>query len=278
MVPILTSERALVGLSSLILLLWLELARPFRPIVDHRWRRYAINGFIMGSNALILSVFLGGLLIAAYQTFELHRTGLLRLMGIDAWWNVCLSVIVLDGVTYAWHRAYHGIPVMWRMHRVHHSDRDVDVTTSGRFHLTEMVLSALFRLGVIAALGANLASVVMFEIVFGVFNQLEHSNLQLPEAVDRPLRALFVTPAMHRVHHSQEVAHTNSNYGTIFSVWDRLCGTYRVEANQRVLTLGLPEYQRHDDVAFGKVLALPFGPPCGAGHRWDRRLQPQGGT
>lgn len=267
MVPVWSGQRVVLGIGGLLVLLLAEAVWPFRPPVDSRWRRYRINVCIMGSNALCLSVLVGGLLVAAYQSFELRRVGIMHALGLSPWWNVAVTVVLLDGVTYAWHYAYHHVACMWRMHRVHHSDRDMDVTTSGRFHLTEMMCSALFRLVVIAACGANLASVVIFEAVFGLCNQLEHSNVQLPAQWDRALRTVCVTPAMHRVHHSERVEHTNANYGTIFSVWDRLCGTYRCVTDQRELTLGLPEYQRPDDVTFGQVLRMPFGPPCGAGHR-----------
>ena len=245
-----------------LLLILLETVRPFRPRVESRWRRYLINFFIGGSNALLLSVLLGGLIIAAYRAFELQRVGLLHALGLGGWWNAAATVVCLDGVTYVWHRAYHQVPVMWRMHRVHHSDRDLDVTSSGRFHLMEMGFSALFRVGVIAALGCGVAGVVIFEIIFGAANQLQHSNLRIPEPFETWLRAVFVTPDMHRIHHSQVSAETNSNYSTIFSWWDRLCGTYRFGMDQRALVIGLPEYPAAADVALPKVLAMPFGPPC----------------
>ncbi|MBI3320122.1 MAG: YbhB/YbcL family Raf kinase inhibitor-like protein [Candidatus Omnitrophica bacterium] len=267
MVPLLTSTRGLIGVGGLLGLLLVEQLRPFRHPVDQRARRYATNLFITGSNTLVLSVLLSGVIVGAYQRVESFHVGLLHRLGIGSWWNAFLTVAWLDGVTYVWHRAYHGVPLMWRMHRVHHSDLDLDVTTSGRFHLTEMGLSALFRLGVIALWGPTVAGVVLFEIVFGLFNQLEHANLQFPESLDRRLRWIFVTPAMHRVHHSQRPEHTNSNYSTIFSWWDRLFGTYRVVDEQRALTIGLPDYPGRQDVTFGKVLAMPFGPPCRAGRR-----------
>ena len=262
MVPVLTVERAMIGVGGLFLLLLIETVLPFRSRVESRRKRYAINFIIAWSNALILSVLLGGVIIGAYHTFELHRIGLLYRMGIHSWGNVLVTVVALDGVTYFWHRAYHGLPIMWRMHRVHHSDLDVDVTTAGRFHLTEMVLSAVFRLIVIASLGASLASVVIFEIIFGALNQIEHANLRVPEPFETWLRWVFVTPDMHRIHHSQEQGHTNSNYSTIFSWWDRLFGTYQFGDNQARLTIGLPEYQEPETVRFGNVIAMPFGPSC----------------
>ena len=262
MVPVFTVERGFIGAAGFILLLLVESVCPFRPRVESRWRRYALNLFIGGSNALLLSVLLGGLIVSVYHAFELQRVGMLYRFGIDSWANVVLTVIALDGITYFWHRAYHGIPLMWRMHRVHHSDRDLDVTTSGRFHLTEMVLSAVFRIVVIAALGASVASVVMFEIIFGVSNQLEHANLSFPEPFETWLRWVIVTPDMHRIHHSQVHEETNSNYSTIFSWWDRFFKTYRFGADQQRIVIGLPEYGAAEDVTFGNVLAMPLGPPC----------------
>ncbi len=255
-------ERSVIAVGGFVLLLLLEAVWPFRRPVESRWRRYAINLFIIGSNALVLSVVLGGLVVSCYRAFDLHRFGLLYRLGLEGWGNVLATIMTLDGVTYVWHRAYHQVPLMWRMHRVHHSDRDFDVTTSGRFHLTEMVLSAGFRLMVIAALGASLASVVIFEIVFGLANQVEHSNLHIPEPFETWLRSVFVTPDMHRIHHSQVTAHTNSNYSTIFSWWDRLFRTYRFGEAQQALVIGLPEYAQSSDVTLGHVLAMPFGPPC----------------
>ena len=266
MVPVLTVERGVVGVGGFALLLLIESVWPFRPCVESRRRRYAINLFIAGSNAFLLSALLGGAIVSVYHSFELHRFGLLHRLGITSWWNAALTVVFLDGVTYAWHRAYHGLPMMWRMHRVHHSDRDLDVTTSGRFHLMEMTLSAIVRLGVIIIWGASVGSVVLFEIVFGLLNQLEHANLHLPWRFDQALRWVFVTPDMHRIHHSQVPEHTNSNYSTIFSWWDRLCGTYRFGEDQQTLAIGLPEYRHPEDVSLRSVLVMPFGPPCGAGH------------
>ncbi len=262
MVPIFTAERGIIGLAGFILILLAESVWPFRKPTQSRWRRYLINLFIGLSNALLLSVVLGSAIIACYHHFELKRFGLFYRLNVPDGWNVTLTVLFLDGLTYLWHRAYHGVGFMWRMHRVHHSDRDLDVTSSGRFHLTEMVFSAFFRLAVIAFLGASVASVVIFEIIFGVTNQLEHSNLRIPEPFETWLRTVFVTPDMHRIHHSEIKQHTNSNYSTIFSFWDRLFGTYRFGENQQTLVIGLPEYPAAKDVILEKVLMMPFGTSC----------------
>jgi len=115
---------------------------------------------------------------------------------------------------------------------------------------------------VIALWGANVASVVLFEVLFGLFNQLEHANLSLPEPLETWLRGVVVTPDMHRIHHSERPEHTNSNYGTILSCWDRWFGTYHFGEDQRALRAGLPEYPDRASVSFGRVLAMPFGPAC----------------
>jgi len=265
--PVLTVERAVIGIGGFALLLLLEAVRPYRRPVDSRWRRYCINLCILGSNALVLHVLLGSLIVAAHQAFALHRTGLLYVLGLNGWANALMTVVMLDGVTYGWHRAYHTVPLMWRMHRVHHSDLDLDVTSSGRFHLMEMVLSACFRLAVIAVLGATLASVIVFEIAFGLLNQLEHANLRLPPRLDAAIQWVVVTPDMHRIHHSQELAHTNSNYGTIFSLWDRWGSTYRRDVDQAKIVMGLPEYPTRRDVSLARVFAMPLGPSCEAARR-----------
>lgn len=258
----LSQARLIAAAGGFVLLLLMEAVWPFRKPVESRRRRYVINFFILGSNALLLNIVLGSLVVSSFQLFESRRLGLLRAFDVTGWINALSTVVVLDGITYLWHRAYHTVPVMWRMHRVHHSDLDLDVTSSGRFHLTEMILSALFRLAVIAALGASFAGVVIFEITFCVANQIGHSNIRIPQPVEDWLRTVFVTPDMHRIHHSQEKIDTNSNFSTIFSWWDRLFGTYRFGMNQQSLVIGLPEYSRPADVALEKVLVMPFGAPC----------------
>ena len=258
----LTAQRTVIGVGGLLVLLLLEQWVPFRRPVERYWPRLLRNLAIAGGNTLVLSIFLGGLLLSAYQALELRRVGMLHVLGVGGWVNILASVVLLDGFTYAWHRAYHRVPLMWRLHRAHHSDLDLDVTSAGRFHLFEMALSALVRLGVIAAIGADAASVVIFEIVFGLANQIEHANVHLPPQLDDWLQWIVVTPDMHRIHHSQRPEHTNSNFSTIFSWWDRLCGSYRAIQDQHSLVIGLSEYARPEHVILPRVLAMPFGPPC----------------
>lgn len=251
-------QRVWIGVAGFIVLLLLEQRFAFKPFVSPRFKRYAANFGIFGINALFLSFGLSGILLTSHRQFDLQQWGVLRWLDAPLWMNIIASVVILDGVTYFWHRAYHRIPLMWRMHRVHHTDLDLDVTSSARFHPTEMILSAFFRLGVIALLGAEFAAVLIFEIIFGAFNQFEHANLKLPDAWDRRLRWIFVTPDMHRVHHSRVRAETNSNFATIFSIWDRCFGTYNQVEDQTKLRIGLEEYPNFEDVALVPALRMPF--------------------
>lgn len=246
--------------------LWgLELWRPFKPWTDRRLPRYARNLFLAAINALALEVALGGAIVAYTSWLQSRGIGLLPWLGAGLALNTLASIVVLDFATYLWHWAYHEVPVMWRLHRPHHSDRDLDVTSATRFHLAEILLSTIYRMGVVALLGPSVAGVAAFEASLLAFAQMQHSNLRLPGDWDRRLRRVFVTPDMHRVHHSEVKGHTNSNYSTVFSWWDRLFKTYNVEGiDQEGIRIGLPEYSKPEDVTLLKVLAMPFGPACGS--------------
>ena len=180
--------------------------------------------------------------------------------------SVVMSVVVLDFIIYAQHVLMHKIPVFWRLHRVHHVDLDFDVTTGGRFHPVEIVLSMLIKFGSILLLGAPAVAVVIFEVLLNATAMFNHSNVRLPLAVDSILRLFLVTPDMHRVHHSALRMETDSNYGFNLPWWDRLFGTYRAQprAGHRAMTIGL-ENIREQKLCVNLVgmLKLPFIQPAG---------------
>ena len=246
-------------------LLALEQWRPFKPRVDLVLRRYARNIFLSVTNQFILELTLTGAAVAWMAWLAGRGWGLMNVLRLPTAASAFLSVLFFDLATYAFHKAYHEVPLMWRLHRVHHADLDLDVTSASRFHAAEILLSTLYRMALMPLWGPSLASVAVFETALLAAAQVQHSNLRLPGDWDRRLRAVFVTPDMHRVHHSVVKEHTNSNYSTIFSWWDRLFGTYNVEGiDQRSLVIGLPEYRRAEDVTLGRLLVLPAGPACGA--------------
>ncbi|MBI4051674.1 MAG: sterol desaturase family protein [Elusimicrobia bacterium] len=254
--------RSGLALGGLLVLLGIENKFPFKTCVEPKLRRYWINFFIAGSNALIVNVLLGGIVVAYTRMLYNQGFGLMSYYGVGPFWNIVFSIVFLDFATYAWHMAYHRWPFLWRLHRVHHSDRDLDVTTASRFHLGEILLSTVYRLFLYPLWGPSVSAAALFEMLLLLAAQFQHSNLKLPGFLEDTLRLWFVTPDMHRVHHSEVRDHTNSNYSTVFSVWDKLFGTYRMDVSQEQIKIGLPEYQTSEDVSLGKLLTMPLGPAC----------------
>lgn len=173
-----------------------------------------------------------------------------------------IALLVLDFVIYGQHVLTHYWSPLWRLHKVHHADRDFDVTTAIRFHPIEIALSMGLKMLVVIALGPAAGAVIVFEILLNGTALFNHANLALPNGVDRALRRIIVTPDMHRVHHSVIRAETNSNFGFNLSVWDRLCGTYcaQPELGHQNMTIGLPEYRDARPSRLLWSLALPFQP------------------
>jgi sterol desaturase/sphingolipid hydroxylase (fatty acid hydroxylase superfamily) len=169
---------------------------------------------------------------------------------------------------------FHAVPLLWRLHRVHHADPDFDVTTGARFHPVEILLSMLIKLAAIAVIGAPALAVLAFEVILNACAMFNHGNVRLPGAADRMLRRVIVTPDMHRIHHSMEMAETNSNFGFNLAWWDRLFGTYRAQASlsqesMRIGVEGITGEARA--VSLPGMLAIPFAdgrpaPPLAAGH------------
>lgn len=179
------------------------------------------------------------------------------------WVTVLVSVALLDLAIYLQHIMFHAVPVLWRLHRMHHADLDFDVTTGVRFHPVEVLLSTGYKLALVSVLGIPAIAVVAFEVLLNAGSMFNHANLWLPEPVDRALRWLVVTPDMHRVHHSVAPAETNSNFGFTLPWWDRLCGTYRAEpaAGHERMTIGLEDFR---DPAYLRVDQLLVQPLLGA--------------
>ena len=257
-----TGLRGLAGFGGLLLFMAIETLSPFRKRVDPVLRHYGINLLIAGGNALLAGAFFGGA-VAAYAGFlSAKKIGLLHLLPVGLGWNVLLSLLYFDFVTYLWHIGYHRLPILWRLHRVHHTDRDLDVTSASRFHLGEIFLSTLFRLGAMTLWGPALISILIFEGALLAAAQFQHSNFKVPEPLEPALRLLLVTPDMHRAHHSDLPEETNSNFSTIFSWWDRFFKTYRI-VPQESIVIGLREYPNPEDRTLGRLIRMPFGPACG---------------
>lgn len=171
---------------------------------------------------------------------------------------LALGVLLYDYAYYWWHKLMHLAPFFWRFHNVHHCDLDMDVSTASRFHFGEVIFSIFFRVAVVALLGLSVWTLAIFELLFSMANQFHHSNWRLPIKLERALNRVLVTPRMHGAHHSIVQRETDSNWGTIFSFWDRWHGTLRIDVPQDAITIGVAAYRDEAELTFGKLLALPF--------------------
>ncbi len=186
--------------------------------------------------------------------------GVLNLVDLPFWFGFVVSLLVLDLAIWAQHVMFHYVPILWRFHRMHHSDLDIDVTTGVRFHPVEIVISMLIKFGVIALLGPPAVAVIVFEIALNATAMFNHANFKLPQAMDRIVRLLLVTPDMHRVHHSVDKCETNSNFGFNLPWWDRLFGTYRGQpvAGHTGMMIGLEVFRSREDLRLDRMLVQPF--------------------
>jgi len=215
-----------------------------------------INVALWLLNALLLSAACGTCACAVARWAAGRGVGLLHGMTTPAPVAALLTVAVLDLVSYGWHRANHRVALLWRFHQVHHSDPNFTVSTGVRFHPGELLLSLPLRLSAVALLGASPGAVVLFEVVFTLANLFEHGNIDLPLGTERRLAALLVTPALHRRHHTRRYPELDSNFGTIFTLWDRWLGTYGESSSAARIDTGLPNGDGAPSVAAALLLPL----------------------
>ena len=213
----------------LLIMASLEVAWPRRTLAVSRARRWTSNLSIIVINTLIIRIVFPTAALGVALIVEDRQWGLFNILGVPYWAAVVGGVLVLDLVIYAQHILMHKIPLLWKLHRVHHVDLDFDVTTGGRFHPVEIIVSMLIKFAAIVVLGAPALAVVIFEVVLNATSMFNHSNVRLPLGLDGMLRLFLVTPDMHRVHHSIIRRETDSNYGFNLPWWDRLFGTYRAQ-------------------------------------------------
>jgi sterol desaturase/sphingolipid hydroxylase (fatty acid hydroxylase superfamily) len=242
----------------------IELALPKRKLSVSKGRRWLTNLGIAGVDTLILRIMAAlavpvAAVAAAFFAKE-HGLGLLNQVGWPYWLKVAVALLVLDLAIWLQHLASHKIPIFWRLHQVHHADRDIDVTTAVRFHPVEIALSMLWKIAIVVPLGASPFAVFLFEVILNACAMFNHANIALPAWLDRGLRIFIVTPDMHRVHHSVLRSEHDRNFGFNLSLWDRLFRTYRAEpeAGQQGMTIGLTPYQSEAPTRFGWSLLLPF--------------------
>lgn len=262
----LLTAQAAVAVGCLALLWVLESVIPAVPGAAPRYRHAGRNLAMAALNLGVTGLLFAGITAAAAAWAAQARLGLLHVLAPPPWLALPLALLLLDAWLYLWHRANHAVPLLWRFHRVHHSDPALDVTTALRFHAGEIALSSLLRLAVIPLFGLTLAQVLLYETLLLPVIAFHHSNVALPERADRLLRAVLVSPAMHRVHHSEWQPETNSNFSSIFSWWDRLAATYRQRDESRPLRFGLREFAGEEWQSLRGMLLTPLAaaaPPAG---------------
>ncbi len=243
-----------------IMALW-EVLAPRRALTVSRTVRWVNNLALVFFNSFIVRLLFPAAAIGVAGFAAENGWGLLNYYEVPFVVAVLTSVIAMDFIIYLQHVMVHAVPVLWRLHRVHHADPDIDVTTGARFHTIEIILSMLIKFATIVVLGPPVVAVVVFEVVLNATAMFNHSNVRLPRALDRVLRLFVVTPDMHRVHHSVEDDEANSNFGFNLPWWDRLFGTYRDQprAGHEGMTIGIHKYREPAEVSWlHGMLILPF--------------------
>jgi len=243
---------------SLGLIFWLEGIFPLFQGRKHRLRHAFPNLGIGLLNGLVISLGFAAVTLKIIETAEHHSWGLLRQFHGAPWIEGIVAFLLFDLWMYVWHRANHKIPLLWRFHRTHHSDLELDSTSALRFHTGEIILSSLLRLIIIPFIGMQFIHLFIYELFLQPVIIFHHSNVALPEKLDRIFRAVIVTPNMHRVHHSQVRDETDSNYSSIFSFWDRIARSFRRRKDTRTLVYGLPYLQEKDWQSLWGMLRTPF--------------------
>jgi sterol desaturase/sphingolipid hydroxylase (fatty acid hydroxylase superfamily) len=249
---------AFVGLLA-VMAMW-EVWRPRRPLSQGKARHWSTNLTLTVLNTLVVRLTVGAVAVSAALFAQQRGWGVWSLLHLPTWANIVLSLVVLDFAIYLQHVLSHALPVFWRLHRVHHTDLDVDVTTSLRFHPLEILLSLIYKAALVLLLGAHPAAVIAFEVILNAASEFNHANVRLPAALEPILRKVVITPDLHRIHHSVIVAETNSNFGFSVPFWDRLCGTYQDQPSQPQTTmpLGLQDCRDARALGLGRLLCLPF--------------------
>lgn len=256
-----------------------ELGVPRRPLTTSKTGRWFANIGIVIINTVVLRLLVPAGALGISVWVGRQGWGVFNYVDWPFWVEVILSVILLDFVIYLQHLMFHAVPLLWRLHMMHHADLDYDLTTGTRFHPIEIIISMGIKAVAISVLGAPPVGVIIFEILLNGTAMFNHGNFYIPLGVERILRLLVVTPDMHRVHHSVLPSETNSNFGFNLPWWDRLMGTYRAQPTKGHdgMTIGLNQFRDPARLTLPRIIALPFIGKGGS-YAIDRRGMPRAQT
>ena len=260
-----------------------ELAVPRRPLTTSKTGRWFANIGIVIINTVVLRLLVPAGALGISVWVGRQGWGVFNYVDWPFWVEVILSVILLDFVIYLQHLMFHAVPLLWRLHMMHHADLDYDLTTGTRFHPIEIIISMVIKAAAISVLGAPPVGVIIFEILLNGTAMFNHGNVYIPMGFDRILRLVVVTPDMHRVHHSVFPSEANSNFGFNLPWWDRLMGTYRAQPTKGHdgMTIGLNQFRDPALLTLPRIIALPFigkGGGYAIGRRGMPREQARDGT
>lgn len=238
----------------------LEWKYPFRTLSHRKGFRWLNNFGVLVVDSIAVRLLLPILAVGVARHVYSQQSGLFGLLELPLWFAAPLGFLLLDLAIYAQHWASHNVPLLWRLHRMHHADLDFDMSTGLRFHPIEIVGSMIYKIAVVWALGIHPMVVLVFEVVLNGTALFNHANFSLPARAERVLRWFVVTPDMHRVHHSIRPEETNSNYGFNFPWWDRLFGTYvaKPKKDARTMPIGIELFRQKGDSSLPKMLIQPF--------------------
>jgi len=251
--------RPLAATGVLVLLWTAESIAPMYLERRHRLRHGLHNLSLGLFNTLVIAIPFASVMLFVTQFAQHHTIGIGHQLGGPIWLQWVAALVLFDAWMYLWHRLNHRVPLLWRFHAVHHSDREMDATSAFRFHTGEMAFSLMARLIVLPLLGMTMTQLLLYETILLPVILFHHSNIRLPASIDRAMRWLIVTPRMHWVHHSREQPETDSNYASVLSVWDRCFRTFRLRRSPETIQLGL-----HDEDGgsawrtFRQMITAPF--------------------
>jgi sterol desaturase/sphingolipid hydroxylase (fatty acid hydroxylase superfamily) len=250
--------RMLLFWGGIILFYVFERLYPYRPVTVSKSKRWINNISLTIFNSILMHLIFSAAIVSTALYVEKNRTGILNITEMPESIEIAVTLIFMDFMLYIWHLLNHEMPLLWRFHRVHHSDLNMDVSTATRFHIGELSVSAVIKIALIFFIGASAAGIAIFEGTLVLCSQFHHSSVKVPKWLESFFWILFVPPSMHRIHHSVIIKERNTNYGTIFSVWDRIMGTLLSTVNQEGIRIGVGAYTRPERLNFHQLLLMPF--------------------
>ncbi|HHC24323.1 MAG TPA: sterol desaturase family protein [Desulfobacterales bacterium] len=251
----------LLFVGGLIFFMIFELATPYRPPTVSKAKRWIINLSVTGFNNIVIGLIFAALIAETLDYVAKYRVGVLNLLDIPYSLKILATVIFMDFMLYVWHLLNHEMPFLWRFHRVHHCDLNMDVSTATRFHAGELIFSSVIRISLVFFIGADFTGILIFEIAVVAATQFHHSSLKLPRRLESLLWILFVPPSMHRIHHSVKIKERDTNYGVLFSFWDRILGTLLIQTDQDHIRIGVGAYPKQEKLNFHHLIVMPFTKP-----------------